>query len=67
MIHQLVGSSFDILMATFCRVLVLVIRLRLPIFNEQMVQDVMHLVADLHLSTVADQFGRSSLSLNDIL
>ena len=66
-IHQSVGSLFDVLTSAFCRVLVLMMCLRLPIFNEQMTQDIMHLVADLHLSTVANQFGRSSLSSNDIL
>ena len=41
--------------------------LRLPVFNEQMVQNVMDLVANLNLSMITDEFGWGTMHVNDIL
>ena len=41
--------------------------LRLPIFDEEAKQDVMNFVADLHLGTVADEFGGGTSKGSDVL
>jgi len=65
-VHDAVGGGLDSLVATFCRVLLLLVRFTLPVTNDQSAQNVENFVADLHLSAVTDELVGST-SLTDVV
>ena len=67
MVHEAIGCAFEILTMAFSGVLTLMVWFGLPIFDEQMVQNVMNLATDLNLGMVTDQFGGHATHANDIL
>ena len=65
-IHQAIGSAFDIAVTALARVLMLVMRFRLPILDVQIAQNVFGFVAYLHCSTVPDAFSWCTTTSDDV-
>ncbi len=67
MIHDGVNQSLQLLDPAFSKILVLVMWFALPISDAVSVQDLLDLVTNLDLGTVADKFGQCSRCLWDML
>ena len=59
-IQYFVGIPFDGLNSAFCKVLVLMIRLALPIIDHKTPEDIQNFLADFNLSSVGDEFVHRS-------
>ncbi len=66
-VHGAVDGAFDILPAAFSMILVLVVRLTLPIRDDEGAQDVVSSFTGLIRTTVTDEFVHSTTFTYDIL
>src|SRR5690349_1432421 len=65
-IKECVCDSFNVLIAPFYRVLMLLMWFTLPVITYQTLQNVLHFIANLYLCPVTNELGHSSL-LPDIV
>ena len=66
-IHNTISPLFDCLVTSFCRVLMLMMRLALPVGDAKVAQYVLDFVAQLTFGVIRQEFGRCTLMSDLIL
>jgi hypothetical protein len=66
-VHNGVRHPFDILVFAFSWILMLLMRLTLPIANDEGPEDIFDSAADFDLGTVTDKLGGRATTSNHIL
>src|SRR5687767_9791729 len=66
-IEQGVCYTFYVLILSFCCILVLLVWFTLPVIDDVVLKDVLHILDNFNLSPITDQLGHGTSSLDVIL